>query len=68
MRCRKVRLVLRYDMLNIHLAPQKFANHALLLFYPLKDEKNCYQVFHIGTKQTVRPRSPGCCKNEQSNV
>ena len=39
MQCRKVRLVLRYDMLNIHLAPQKFANHALLLFYPLKDEK-----------------------------
>ena len=39
MRCRKVRRILRYHVPNKILYPEKFAHHVLLLFYPLRDEK-----------------------------
>ena len=39
MRCRKVRRILQYHILNKLLPPEKFAHHALLLFNSFRDEK-----------------------------
>ena len=39
MRCRKVRSILRYHVLNKILYSEKFDHHVLLLFYPFRDEK-----------------------------
>ena len=37
--CRKVRQILRYHVPNKLLSPEKFAHHAMLLFFPFRDEK-----------------------------
>ena len=36
MRCRKVRRILRYQVPNKLLCPEKFAHHVLLLFYSFR--------------------------------
>ena len=39
MRCRKVRRILRYHVLNKLTSPEEFAHHVILLFFPCRDEK-----------------------------
>ena len=39
MQCHRIRRILRYHVANKFLHPEKFAHHVLLLFYPLRDEK-----------------------------
>ena len=56
MRCRKVRRILRYHVPNELLSPEKFPHHVLLLFYPFRDEKNCYQVFHHCIKTNFKSK------------
>ena len=39
MRCRKVRQILRYHVLNKLTSPEEFAHHVILLFFSCRDEK-----------------------------
>ena len=44
-RCRKVRWIRRYHVLNKLLFPPKFAHHVLILFYPFSNEKKLVSGF-----------------------
>ena len=39
MHCQKVRRIFHYYVPNRLLSPEKFAHHAILLVFPIKDEK-----------------------------
>ena len=45
MRCHKVRGTLRYHVPSKLLSPKKFVHHVLLLFYPLRHEKELLSDF-----------------------
>ena len=45
MRCRKVRPIFRYHVPNKPLSPEKFGDHVLLLFSPLRDENELLSGF-----------------------
>ena len=60
MGCRKGRRILRYHVPNKLLSPEKFAHHVLLLFYPFRIKKNCYQAFH----QCIKTN----CKRKESRM
>ena len=40
LKCRKVRAVLRYHVLNPNRNPEQYAHHLLFSFYPFKDKGN----------------------------
>ena len=45
MRCRKVRIILQYHVLNKVPCPEKFAHHVLLLFFPFRDKRELLSRF-----------------------
>ena len=47
MRCRKVRRILSYHVINKLLAPENFAQHVLLLVYSFIDEKTLLLGFPL---------------------